>query len=84
MAKKKTTKKEVVKKVYTTTFPVAITMAAMGEFPDNAREEVYKAVGALQVVLKMGLQVLAKPVMEEYDMKEANKEIEVEVPDSDK
>lgn len=64
--KKTTVKPPQDPKIYTSVFPVNLSVAVMGKNPDDARAAVLNMIGALQLVLKMDIQVLSQPVMEEY------------------
>lgn len=79
---KKQKQQEQQKKVYTTSVPLKMHIAVQGSDVEEARNEVYKAVAAMQLIMRMQVQLLDKPSMEEFDMKAANKaaqEVEVEV-----
>jgi hypothetical protein len=79
MGKKKSSTTEKVEKVYITKVPVQLHVAVHGVDADSARDAVFQFVAALNHTQKANLTLLSRPVMEEFDMKAANRPVEVKV-----
>jgi hypothetical protein len=79
MGKKKSSTTEKVEKVYITKVPVQLHVAVQGVDVDSARDAVFQFVAALNHTQKANLTLLSSPVLEEFDMKAANRPVEVKV-----